>query len=209
MGSITRPRSQPSKRRAETETAVLAAVKRLLFDGESFTELGINRIAQEAGVARSTFYLCFQDKTDVLIRLTGSMKDELFAIGASWRPTGPRGGLEGLVAVFEDQLRFYRQRAPLLAAIAEVSAYDPALREATNQELERFAVHVTGLIKEEQHEGRLSPDIDAVIASRVQVWGGEHAVARQVATGDPQDDARFAREAANAQWFGLYRRAPA
>src|SRR5487761_1863651 len=96
MGSITRPRSQPSKRRAETEAAVLAAVKRLLFEGESFTELGINRIAKEAGVARSTFYLCFQDKTDVLIRLTGSMKDELFAIGAARRPAGrARRGVRG------------------------------------------------------------------------------------------------------------------
>jgi hypothetical protein len=27
-----------------------------------------------------------------------------------------------------------------------------------------------------------------------------------VATGDPRDDARFAREAAYSQWFGLYRR---
>jgi hypothetical protein len=45
-----------------------------------------------------------------------------------------------------------------------------------------------------------------MIASRVQVWGGEQAVARQVATGDPRDDARFAREAAYSQWFGLYRR---
>jgi AcrR family transcriptional regulator len=206
MGSITRPRSQPSKRRAETETAVLAAVQRLLFDGENFTELGINRIAQEAGVARSTFYLCFQDKTDVLIRLTGSLKDELFAIGAAWRPTGPGGGLEGLATVFEQQLRFYRERAPLLAAITEVSAYDPAMRKATIQELGRFADHVTGLIAEEQRAGRLSADIDPVIASRVQIWGGEQAVARQVALGNPQEDVRFAREAASSQWFGLYRR---
>jgi hypothetical protein len=45
-----------------------------------------------------------------------------------------------------------------------------------------------------------------MVASRVQVWGGERAVARQVATGDPRDDIRFAREAAYSQWFGLYRR---
>jgi hypothetical protein len=82
----------------------------------------------------------------------------------------------------------------------------PGLREATIAELARFAEHVTALIEDEQHAGRLSPDVDAVIASRVQVWGGEHAVARQVATGDPRDDARFAREAAYSQWFGLYRR---
>jgi hypothetical protein len=43
----------------------------------------------------------------------------------------------------------------------------------------------------------------------VLVWGGEQAVARQVATGEPRDDARFAREAAYSQWFGLYRRGQA
>lgn len=63
-----------------------------------------------------------------LLRL--SERDELFGKATRWRPTGPDGGLDGLAAVFGEQLAYYRLRAPLLAAIAEVSAYDPALREA-------------------------------------------------------------------------------
>src|SRR5258708_25773306 len=149
MASVTRPRSRQLKRRAEIEAAVLAATERLLAGGASFTELGVQGIVAEAGVARSSFYMCFPDKVTVLVRLVGNMKDELFGKAAMWRPVGPDGGLDGLAAVFGEQLAYYRLRAPLLAAIAEVSAYDPALRAAAAQEIDRFAQHITDVLEEE------------------------------------------------------------
>jgi AcrR family transcriptional regulator len=205
MPSITRPRTHPSKRRAETETAVLAAVERLLIDGASFTELSVQRIADEAGVARSTFYLSFQDKTEVLLRLTSSMKDELFAMGEGWRPVGPDGGVEGLTAVFVRQLQYYRERAPLLAAINEVTAYDEALREETIQSLTRFTKRTIARLREEQRAGRLSSEVDPVAAGQVLTWSGEQVIARQVGIGERKDDAKVARALAEQQWFGTYR----
>lgn len=154
MASITRPTRQ-TRRRADSEAAVLAATERLLQGGATFTELGVQRIAAEAGVARSTFYLCFRDKTDLLIRLTAHMKEELFRIGGDWRPTGPDGGPAGLAAIYVEQLRYYRERGPLLAAIAEVAAYDAEMREARAREIDRFTRHMTRLIEEEQQAGRL------------------------------------------------------
>ncbi|MEU6203817.1 helix-turn-helix domain-containing protein, partial [Micromonospora musae] len=62
MPSITRRRSGGSDRRLSVEAQILAATERLLAEGESFTELGVQRIAREAGVARSTFYMHFADK---------------------------------------------------------------------------------------------------------------------------------------------------
>jgi len=206
MASITRPRSQLSRRRAETEAAVLTAVERLLNEGARFTELGVQRIAEEAGVARSTFYLCFQDKTDVLLRLTGTLKDELYAMGDRWRPSGPDGGLHGLAALYQAQLAYYRDRAPLLAAISEVAAYDEALRESSAQSIGRFAERVAAKLADERAEGRLAAEVDPVIAGRVLTWGGEQVISRQVTAGAPEDDAKVARELAQSQWYGTYRR---
>ncbi|MEU6204148.1 helix-turn-helix domain-containing protein, partial [Micromonospora musae] len=62
MPSITRRRSAAADRRLPVEAQILAATERLLGEGESFTELGVQRIAREAGVARSTFYMHFADK---------------------------------------------------------------------------------------------------------------------------------------------------
>jgi len=206
MASVTRPRSRQLKRRAEIEAAVLAATERLLADGANFTELGVQRIVAEAGVARSSFYMCFPDKVTVLVRLVGNMKDELFGKATMWRPAGPDGGLDGLAAVFGDQLTYYRLRAPLLAAIAEVSAYDPALREATAREIDRFAQHITDVLEEEQRAGRTPADIDSVVAGRVLAWGGQQVIAQQITMGDPDDDGAVAREMARSQWYGTYRR---
>jgi TetR/AcrR family transcriptional regulator, ethionamide resistance regulator len=55
----------------------------------------------------------------------------------------------------------------LLAAIAEVSAYDRTLREANAREIDRFAQHLTDVLKDEQRAGRTPDDIDCVLAGRV------------------------------------------
>jgi AcrR family transcriptional regulator len=204
MASITRPRSQLSKRRAETEAAVLAAVDRLLRDGARFTELSVQRIADEAGVARSTFYLCFQDKIDVLLRLTSTLKDDIFAMGEKWSPA--EGGVDGLADIYVRQLAYYRDRAPIMAAIAEVTAYDEAFQDANVQSIRRFAKRISGRLRKEQQAGRLSAEVEPAIAGQVLAWSGEQVIARQVSIGDPANDAKVARELANAQWYGTYRR---
>jgi AcrR family transcriptional regulator len=57
MPSITRRTRSGAERRAEVESRLLGATVRLLAGGESITELGVQRIAAEAGVARSSFYV--------------------------------------------------------------------------------------------------------------------------------------------------------
>jgi AcrR family transcriptional regulator len=206
MASITRSRAPRSKRREESETALMAATERLLDAGESITQLGVQRIADEAGVARSTFYLCFRDKADLLLRLAGSMKDDLFELSRHWTPTGEDGGPDGLAAVFEAQYRFYRERAALHAAIAEAAVYDPIVGAAMGKQVDRFVRRITSLLREEQRAGRLTDEVDAPIAGKALAWGGEQITARQVGTGDPKNDAAVAREVALTQWYGTYRR---
>lgn len=195
----------PPKRRADTEAAVLAAVERLLVSGASFTELSVQRIADEANIARSTFYLSFRDKTDVLTRLIGSLKDEVFAAGQGWRIDGPHGGRDGLAAIFIRQLAYYRERAPLVNAVNEVIAYDRTLRSEGRRFLARFTERTIARLRDEQRAGRLAPEVDPVAAGQVLTWTGGQAIAQQVAIGDCRDDAKFATALADLQWFGTYR----
>jgi AcrR family transcriptional regulator len=124
MPSTTRHRGHDVDRRSVVEAQILAATEQLLREGENFTDLGVQRIAAAAGVARSSFYVSFRDKTELLIRLAGSLKQQIFDLAKDWRPTGPDGGLDGLTAVYLAMIAFYHQHAQLLAAITEVAAYD-------------------------------------------------------------------------------------
>jgi len=45
---------------------LLEVVQQLLDEGESFTEMSVERLVSEAGISRSTFYVYFEDKGDLL-----------------------------------------------------------------------------------------------------------------------------------------------
>jgi AcrR family transcriptional regulator len=204
--SITRPRPQGPDRRAAVEAQVLAATEKLLVEGVSFTELGVQRIATEAGIARSTFYLYYRDKTELLVRLAGSLKEQLFDLGEDWRPTGPGGGPDELAALFERMIGYYRDHGAVLAAISETAAYDTVVRDYWTEEISRFAERAVARLQEEREAGRLAPDVDPTVAGWTLAVGGAQVIARHVAGGDPSADAVIARELALSQWYGVYRR---
>ncbi|MGC4877631.1 TetR/AcrR family transcriptional regulator [Micromonospora sp. DT43] len=207
MPSITRRRPPNPEGRAAVEARVLAATERLLQEGVRFTDLGVQRIAAEAGVARSTFYTHFRDKSELLMRLAGTMRESSFDRTGSWDPGGP-DPLARLTEVFADVIRIYRTYAPVLAAVSEVAAYDEAVREYWATGLEQFVSRTVEALRIEQRAGRTPADLDVVAASRLIVVGGDRFLADHVSTTspDPAADAAAARELAATWWYGVYRR---
>ncbi|MFF2102305.1 TetR/AcrR family transcriptional regulator [Streptomyces sp. NPDC058202] len=206
MASTTRRPSDAAQRRAALEKRIQSVIEEQLRRGVTYTELSVEQIAQAAGVSRSTFYLYFRDKVDVLLRLSGSLKSESSKIAASWEPVGPGGGAEGLAHTYERILHHYRSHAAVLAAIQEVSAYDPVVREAWTADQDRFIDHLVTVLVGEQQAGRTPADVDPRLAAQLIVQGGGYAIAQQVATSNGDDDAAVARELALGYWYGIYRR---
>ena len=202
MPSITR-RTPGSGRRASADAEILAATRRLLIDGATFTELGIQQISAAAGVARSTFYAHFRDKTELLIRLATTTVDLSFGIASAWEPTD---GVDGLAATFVEVVKVYREHTAVLQAVAEVATYDAAVREFWRQVLGRFTERVIEVLHQEREAGRTPSDVDVTHATRVIVIGGERAIFDHVTATDPGQDAAFARELAEIWWHGVYRR---
>ncbi|MFE9098136.1 TetR/AcrR family transcriptional regulator [Streptomyces sp. NPDC007264] len=206
MASTTRRPSSAADRRAALEQRILSALEELLRGGATYTELSVEQIAHAAGISRSTFYLYFRDKVDVLLRVSGSLKARSYEIAEAWRPCGPDGGVEGLARTYELIVRHYREHAALLSAIHEVAAYDPAVREAWAAHQDRFIDNLVTVLKEEQRAGRTSADVVPELAATVIVQGGGEVIARQVSGGDAGDDALVAQELAHGYWHGVYRR---
>ncbi|GAB3947808.1 TetR/AcrR family transcriptional regulator [Micromonospora vulcania] len=208
MPSITRRRPRNPDERAAVEARVLAATERLLKEGVRFTDLGVQRIAAEAGVARSTFYTHFRDKSELLMRLAGTMRESSFDRTGAWDAGGPGDQLEALTEVFADVIRIYRTYAPVLAAISEVAAYDEVVREYWAAGLEQFVARTAEVLRAEQEAGRTPASLDPATASRLIVYGGDRFLADHVSAtpADPDTDAAAARELASTWWYGAYRR---
>jgi AcrR family transcriptional regulator len=192
-------------RRAAGEARTLAVVEELLREGVSFTELSVERIAVRAGLSRSTFYLYFRDKTELMLRLSESLKAGTYELGEDWRPFDSDDGLEWLATAYEKIIEKYRERSATLAAVIEVAGYDRPVRESLAANQQRFIARIAARLAEEQRAGRTSGDIDPVSAAQVMVWGGEQVILKHVTT-NAGDDARVARELASSNWYGVYRR---
>ncbi|GIH16986.1 TetR/AcrR family transcriptional regulator [Rugosimonospora africana] len=206
MPSVTRRRSPDPARRASVEAQILAATERLLRDGASFTDLGVQRIAAEAGVARSTFYTHFSDKSQLLMRLANTMQTTAFDLVVRWQPTGQPDDPQRLIDVFREVIKLYRQHAEVLKAVNEVSSYDATVRQFWSSRLDRFLNRTAEVLVAEQEAGRTRADIDAATAARLIVLGGDRFLAHHVATDDGSGDEAAARELALTWWHGVHRR---
>ncbi|WP_199723484.1 MULTISPECIES: TetR/AcrR family transcriptional regulator [unclassified Micromonospora] len=208
MPSITRRRPRNPDGRAAVEARVLAATERLLQQGARFTDLGVQRIAAEAGVARSTFYTHFRDKSELLMRLAATMRETSFDRVREWDPHTPGDPLDALTEVFTDVIRIYRTYAPVLAAINEVAAYDEVVREYWAGGFEQFVARTDEALRAEQRAGRTPATVDVGAATRLIVLGGDRFLAHHVGLvpADPDADAAAARELAATWWYGVYRR---
>jgi AcrR family transcriptional regulator len=184
---------------------VLDAVHRLLVGGASFTELGVQRIADEAGVARSSFYAHFADKTRVLLALARRLSVIAFGAHAEWTPGGQEAPPE-FVDGFREILAHYRGHARILAAVLEVAGYDREVEEFWNEQIAMFRRRTRHQLEAERVAGRCSPTLDPDIAARIIVDGGMRIIAEQVVHGRAEDDDRVAREMSLTWWHGVYRR---
>lgn len=185
---------------------MFAAVERMLREGTRFTEISVQQMADEAGIARSTFYTHFRDKTQVLSRLANTINDRTLDLVEQWDPSGPNGGLEGFQEFFVKVIADLRKNFIVLSAIREIAGYDADINEFYTSNLERAEAAVRKSLLAEQHAGRTPAALDPGAAGKVIVWGGYQAIVRHVSVDDGSGDEALSRELAQIWWHGAYRR---
>lgn len=128
MPSVTRPAgSKRQDRREELERRLFAATEELVGQGAGFTELSVERLAAAAGISRSTFYVHFEDKGDLVRRLATTVLTELRDVSSTWWETADHADPAGLTAAVTAIVAVYRRRAAAFTIITETAAYDPTV----------------------------------------------------------------------------------
>ncbi|HEX6388975.1 MAG TPA: TetR/AcrR family transcriptional regulator [Solirubrobacteraceae bacterium] len=121
--STDRRRTSPA-----TRAELLAAATRLLAAGATVSSLSVDRIVEEAGMSRATFYLHFRDKKELVAALAEDQVAWRATIGAEVLsdPGLTRDDVRAMLA--EIVGRWVENRA-VLAAIIEVAEHDPAMAQ--------------------------------------------------------------------------------
>jgi AcrR family transcriptional regulator len=197
-------RKAPSGRTRRNAVAgdVIDATIRCLSSGESFTTLGIQRICEEAGVARSAFYKNFTDKSDLLRRVVSDATADLFETACAW--AAGTGGKTSMIAAQANTVRVWREHAPLLRAYFETASYDQEIAALWNERLQEVVAVMHKRIATGQRDGQVSAHLDAQTTAEFIVYGFERLTAEHIASAPASADRAFARSISEIGWTLIY-----
>lgn len=200
MPSITR-RPAAAPRRAGAELQLIDATERLLGEGTSYIGLSVEQLCSEAGVARSTFYVHFRDKGDLVTRVAARMLDQLSDAAAAWWTHG--NDRAALRAATRELVGVYARHRAVFAALTETAAYDAELHAVQEAMVDAHAEPLGRLISAGRDRGEVRGDLhtrETVIALVGMVQGA----CERLAGDDPEELDRLAETIAAIAWHALY-----
>lgn len=158
--------------RDATEQRILDGTTRLLDAGASLAGLSVNRIVEESGVSRATYYLHFTDKRGLVNRLAERELTAFEELTESFLED-PEAGRDELAAVAREMVDMWRAHAGVLSSLIELSEYDAESREAWQAVIAAVAEPIRVAISDRR------PDLnDSEVAnvSQVVAWAGERSM---------------------------------
>ena len=200
MSSVTRRRSRTERPAASAPARLVEATERLLAAGTPYIELSVEQLCSEAGVARSTFYVHFRDKGELVVRVAERMLAQLSAAAEAW--WAPGSNREELLAATRRLVDVYATHRAVLVALSETAVYDPELRAVQEAMVDRQAQPLAEQIEAGKRDGSFR-DVhthETVVA----LVGMVRLACERLSGGDDDARDRLAEAIASIAWHSLH-----
>ena len=189
MTTEGRRETPTTAKRAAVQAAVLEATEELLAEGNSYADLGIEKIATRAGISRTAFYFYFADKRELLERLTEEINALLFEQANVWF-SGQGDPEEEIRTAIANIAALYREHAVLMRVIVEVATYEAGVATFWRSTLDRFVAATERRILEEQQAGR-AHDGHARATAFALTWMTERTLYQDLVQEEPVPHAQL------------------
>lgn len=205
MPSVTRTgKASRQDRRESMERRLFEATEHLVNAGASYTELSVERLAAQAGISRSTFYVHFEDKGDLARKLASTVLAELHEVSRRWWEVAEhavRADLEASITAIVD---VYRRRAAAFTAVVETATYDATVAEELRLLVQGIIDATRAAIERGQAAGTMR-DVSPQETAAVLAWMVERAGYQLVRGADPGNDPKTVEVLTDIIWTSLYR----
>lgn len=171
----TRLEHRDIERRELTTRRLLPAVERLL-ERETYAEISVEQIADEAGISRSSFYNYFEDKGDLLRTLTAEVMGAIIDASRQWWMLPPEADRDELREAIAHMVDTYTPHAGLMRAVADFTSRDARVREEFDAYMQRGAEGIARYIRDGQRAAAFRPSLDADRAALWLDWMAERGL---------------------------------
>jgi AcrR family transcriptional regulator len=155
---------------------ILEATERLL---QSFPlgELSVERICEEAGTSRATYYHYFGSRTAPLATLASELWDDVFTeIQPFLGGTSDSAPQRTITDSFKAAWRVWIDHAAVFRALAENWRSDPDLEQLWLTIIDRFTTSIAAEIDRERAAGIALPGPDSHELASVLLWSTSHCL---------------------------------
>lgn len=201
-------RADRDQRRIALGLRLLEAVERLVVEGESFTTLSVEKIAAAAGAGRSTFYLYFQDKTELLQSWFAPISEEVEAANRGWLEIDGASSKADLHAVLTEIVDAHRRNRAALVMVYDATAYDPIMRELVSEAMDRSVAVLAKHIRAGQKQGWIRDGLRPRETATWLTWMGQRGGHELLTLDDETRLPSLVDGYADVVWSALYADAP-
>ena len=165
----------------------VSVVEELVEDGGRYADLSVEAIITAGGISRSTFYVYFDDKGDLLVAMARDVIGDLVADGASWWELPVDATREDLHKALRVPIETYRKHRTILGTVAETAAYDPRVREQQQNLVDQVVNALTTYIGDAQRAGVADAHLDPARTAQWLIWMIERGLYQLVGTADDEE----------------------
>lgn len=183
---------------------LVSVVEELVENGVRYADLSVEAIITAGGISRSTFYVYFEDKGDLLVAMAQDVIGDLVADGASWWELPVDATREELHAALRVPIDTYRKHRTILGTVAETAAYDPRAREQQQNLIGQVVEALTSYIGDAQSAGVADAQLDAGRTAQWLIWMIERGLYQLVGSADDGEVERQLDSLAEIVWRVVY-----
>ena len=204
MSSTIRPlRPSIEQRRRDLSRHFIAALEPVLAT-RRYADLSIEDLTVTGGIARSTFYAYFTDKTELLCAMADEVLEQIFAEGHTWWDLPDTAGIPELRAALLPPIHARIAHGPILGAITEGAGADDRLRDRQTRLINELAESLAAHIRRAQKAKAASPDIDPERTAKWLLWTFDRALYELIDTENPDETSRLVDAVTMIIWRTLY-----
>jgi TetR/AcrR family transcriptional regulator, ethionamide resistance regulator len=193
------------ERRSMLSRHFVGIVEQLIANGATYADLSVESIITAGGIARSTFYVYFADKGDLLVAMAQDVIGDLVATGPAWWNLPVDASRADLHEALRVPIDSYRTHSTVLGIVAETAAYDPRVREQQQSLIDQVVESLARYITDAQSAGSADADLDPWRTAKWIIWMLERGLYQLAGSADAEETGRQLEALTDIIWRVIYR----